>query len=441
MRKMKHTGIVTVGAFSLLLMSGCDVTNPGPVQDEFLAVPASQAGLVNGSFRRLAETLSYGNYTMALLSREIFPGGQIGAFGHDVIVQGGHVQPGDDIGRWNDTQQARFIAETAIKRFTEVGAPDNMMYLAHLYAGFAYRTLGEWWCDAVIGSTDPDDVTPGSFEAGTDTYFTRAIDNFTLALSYASTDAQRNAAYGGRASARLWLGQYQNAHDDAAMVPDSYEFNIQFDGQEQVYYNGIYWSNARQPYLSWSMENTWHKEYYDATGDPRTEWFADPAFPFAVGSLSGFGQVPWKNQTKYDAQGDDQRMVSGWEMRLIQAEAILQGAGTGNFSDALALINQVRTRNISDLDSNPLPAYTAANATEAWRWLKQERGIELWLEGRRLGDERRWMDVGAPGALYQPSVAWETLTPLFTLNPRSYCLDIPDSERDSNPNVPPKATP
>ena len=97
--KMKNTGIVVAGAMSLMLMSGCDVVNPGPVQDEFLAVPASQAGLANGAFRRLAETLSYGNYTMAILSREIFPGGQIGAFGHDVAVQGGHVMPGDDVGR------------------------------------------------------------------------------------------------------------------------------------------------------------------------------------------------------------------------------------------------------------------------------------------------------------------------------------------------------
>jgi hypothetical protein len=416
-------------------MSGCDVTNPGPVQDEFLADEAAQPGLVNGSFRRLAETLSYGNYTMAILSREIFPGGQIGAFGHDVVVQGGHVMPGDDVGRWNDTQQARFIAETAIKRFTEAEAADDMMYLAHLYAGFSYRVLGEWWCDAVIGSTDPDDTEPGDFVPGTDAYFDRAVANFTAALGYAGSDEERYAALGGRASAYLWLEQYGNAAADAAMVPDDFEFNVQFDGQEQVYYNGIYWSNARQPYLSWSMEFTWHKENFDLTGDPRTEWFEDPEFPYAVGSLSGFGQVPWKNQTRYSEQGDDQRMVSGWEMRLVEAEAIL--AQSGSVSDAMDLINAVRTRNGAGIGGVVLDEYTAGSAEEAWQWLKQERGIELWLEGRRLGDERRWEENGTPGDLYEPSVAWETLTDLFTLNPRSYCLDIPNSERDANPNVPP----
>jgi hypothetical protein len=426
---------VAVATFSI---SGCDVVNPGPVQDEFLAEDASQPGLVNGAWRRLAETLSYGNYTMAVLSREVFPGGQIGAFGHDVDVQGGHVRPGDDVGRWNDTQQARFIAETAIKRFTAVDADDDMMYLAHLYAGFAYRTLGEWWCDAVLDSQDPADAAPGVYVQGTDSMFTRAVWNFTQALSYASSADEQAAARGGRASAYLWLKKYAEAAGDAATVPDDFEFNIKFDGLEQAYYNGIYWSNARKPYLSWSLNHTWHKEEYDRSGDPRLEWFTDPAFPFAVGSLSGYGQVPWSNQKKYSDQGDDQRIVSGWEMRLVQAEAIL--AQNGNHLTALELINKVRRRNISTSTSAALPDYTSASATETWKWLKQERGIELWLEGRRLGDERRWAKLATPGALYQPSVAWETLTPLFTANPRSYCLDIPDSERDSNPNVPASGT-
>lgn len=426
---------VAMATFSI---SGCDVTNPGPVQDEFLAEDASQPGLVNGAWRRLAETLSYGNYTMAILSREIFPGGQIGAFGHDVDVQGGHVRPGDDVGRWNDTQQARFIAETAIKRFKQVDADDDMMYLAHLYAGFAYRTLGEWWCDAVLDSQDPADAEPGVYVQGTDSMFTRAVWNFTEALSYASSEAEQNAARGARASAYLWLKQYALAAGDAATVPDDFVFNIQFDALEQAYYNGIYWSNAQKPYLSWSLENTWQKEEYDRSGDPRLEWFEDPAFPYAVGSLSGYGQVPWSNQKKYADQGDDQRLVSGWEMRLVEAEAIL--AQSGSHLNALELINRVRRRNVSNTTSAALPDYTSASATETWRWLKQERGIELWLEGRRLGDERRWAALSTPGALYQPSVAWETLTPLFTANPRSYCLDIPDSERDSNPNVPASGT-
>ena len=100
--KTMTTRHLIVGALGLALLGGCEVTNPGPVQDEFLAEPASQQGLVNGSARRIAELLSNGGYTQALLAREIFPGGQTGASGHDPIVQGGAVLPGSFGGYFND---------------------------------------------------------------------------------------------------------------------------------------------------------------------------------------------------------------------------------------------------------------------------------------------------------------------------------------------------
>ena len=170
--------LVTLGC---TFAAACDVTNPGPVQDEFLAVPASQQGLVNGSVRRLAEAISWEAYTTALAAREIFPGGQTGAHGHDVLSQAGYIRRSDSYGGYfNDAQQARFIAEQAITRFTEVGAPANMMYQAHLWAAFAYRTLGENYCEAVI---DGGPIQPGRV------YFEKAVDNFTKALSFAATDS------------------------------------------------------------------------------------------------------------------------------------------------------------------------------------------------------------------------------------------------------------
>ena len=39
----------------------------------------------------------------------------------------------------------------------------------------------------------------------------------------------------------------------------------------------------------------------------------------------------------------------------------------------------------------------ASGQTEPWRWMKRERGIELWLEARRLGDRRRWIEEDIPG--------------------------------------------
>lgn len=429
MRFNKFKTSVVVGALCATTITGCEVSNPGPIQDQFLAEPASQQGLVNGAIRRMNE-LMYGTYTVAVLSREVFPGGQIGAYGHAVIVQGGELIPGSFGGYFNDAVQARFIAETAIKRFNEVDAPASMLYQAHLWAGWSYRYFGDWWCDAVVGSTDPDDETPGSFEAGTDTYYERAVDNFTTALGLATTPAQGFAARAGRAQAYVGLGQWGNAATEAAAITDpEWVFAMNFDGNEQATFNPLYWANADEPYRSISMHNTFFFDHFDATGDPRAEYFTDPTIPFAVGSLSGVGQVPWSNFTKYESVNDDINMASYWEMRLIMAEAILQQT-PANFADAIALINEVRTR--PEVDQ---PALTPTNADDAWTALKRERYLELFLEGRRATDELRWQTDGSGGDIDTPD--WSPLSPIFVpVAQRSLCFDIPTSERESNPNVP-----
>ena len=127
----------------------------------------------------------------------------------------------------------------------------------------------------------------------------------------------------------------------------------------------------------------------------------------------------------------DIRLASGWEMRLVEAEALLN---QGQWQQAMDRINQMRTSLVSDVSGAPLEPWTATSLDEAWQMLKRERFIELWLEGRRLGDLRRWEEQSAPGAVDWPD--WESLSPLFRDNPRSRCLSIPNVERNANPNVP-----
>jgi hypothetical protein len=433
-RIIKSSIPIALVAAATLAVSGCDVVNPGPVQDEFLAQPASQQGLVNGSIRSLAELVGNGAYTMGILAREIFPGGQTGFRGHPVIVQGGHILPGSFGGYFNDAVQARFIAETAIQRFAEAEAPESLMYQAHLWAGYSYRILGEWWCDAVIGSTDPLDSTPGEFEAGTQTYFERAVDNFTAAISFAASDSERYGAYAGRAAAYVWLDDWAAAAADAAMVPDDFVLYQVMDDTDEVYYNHMY-EAVSGTIRSYTVQFTYFEDYYTTTGDPRTPWVIDPDNDVATASLQGFagGAVPYKPQAKYTSRTADVRLSSGAEMRLIEAEAALEMSGDWNA--AMALINGVRTSNISVNDGvTPLDPWVANNITEAWSFLKRERYIEFWLEGRRAPDERRWAEDGTPGDLDTPD--FESLSTLFSQNERSYCFDIPDAERERNPNVP-----
>jgi starch-binding outer membrane protein, SusD/RagB family len=437
MRNRTRLGGFLGGALAIFFLagtSGCEVTNPGPVQDEFLADQASHAPLVNGSARRLAQSIKNLAYDGALISREIFPSGQIGAHGHNVVTQGGFVEDDSNEfnGRWNFTQQARFIAEDALRRFIDDGVlpasehnSSPLIARANVLAGYASRVLGEHWCHAVL---DGGPVEPGS------AFFERAEARFTTGMEVAQNAGNNNlrlAAVAGRAQVRMWLGNWSGAASDAAQIPNDFVFVAEMDGDPAGARNRIWFATADLPYRTFSLYRTWHREYYLETGDPRVPSTVDPTKEFSTGSLSGFGQVPFVIQQKYPAGDTDIRLASGWEMRLVEAEALLN---QGQWQQAMDLINEVRTRNVSDSSGEALQPWTAGSLEEAWRYLKRERRIELWMEGRSWGDMRRWEDTGTPGAIDWPD--YESVSPLFSSNPRSRCLSIPTAERNSNPNVP-----
>lgn len=440
----RASGAVLLG--TTVLLAGCDVTNPGPVSDEFLAVKASHAGLVNGAGRRLAEAVNGVSYTGALISREIFPGGQTGSLGHPVLVQGGWIEPGSYGGHFNDAVQSRFIAESAIKILTESEeAPDpNTLAQAYLWAGYAYRVIAENWCETVIPAADG---SPGSLVSST-APLAAAEQHFSNAISTATDNKWKLAGYAGRAQINLWMGDWSGASGDASQITDdSWSFDLNMSNLDNATRNQLWFANDNSPYRAFSMIYTYYGGnqglspnppafvgYTEATGDPRTP-VATTSETWANAALEGFGQVPFLNSLHYTSGDDDIRLASGNEMRLIEAEAMLN---TGQWSEAMTLINQVRANaGMNDLFTdyaNGLPA--ASDVATAMSYLMRERGIELWGEARRWGDQRRWETGGLGGD--QQLADFETTTVLFTttIPERSRCLDVPDAERESNPNVP-----
>ena len=402
-------------------LAACDlsVTNPDRVQDPLLNDPGAHAAVVAGASLALSQAINWVAFFGGDASKEFRQGGRI----HPVklpLNPGQLTVDGIPDNAWNSAQLARWVAEDAVRRLRGVmGAQFNSYDLgakALLYAGYANRLLGENMCEAVVD---------GGAAADYKDYFRRADSALTeaIAVAAAANDAPvATAATAARASVRLMLGNDAGAAADAALVPTNFVFQAVYSIENENYYNFLYWVNANQPYREISVSGTVNEPYYPSTGDPRVRWRTNPAIPTAE-----FQYVPWLFPTKYTARQSPLNLSTGREMRLVEAEIALRA---GDWPTAMSKIDSVRTAVISDSTAtdtthHPLAPWPATNITEAWTALKRERGIELWLEARRLGDERRWVESNTPGDM-------EDMSDRVRL-----CFPIGLGERRANANVGP----
>ena len=447
-RRHSMRDAIRTSVFATLILAACDtnVTNPGPVNDEFLFDRNAASAMVSGAGRALSSGINWISYTSASITREIHPAGSTGSFGITTLWQNGTLSQddGDLDTHWEQAQRARWVAEEALRRLEKAGPPlpgqlqtvvayNNVLQLAYLYAGYANRLLGENMCEAVI---DRSAAQPNSV------YFTRADSLFTKAIAVtggtpATILAQATAAYAGRAAVRVYLGNWAGAITDANQVAIGFVYNMPyFNIGDDAQRNRIFYSsgNTRESgsaYRAHTQWNTWYLQYkygsattFSSTtpavmNDPRilvvtsTQAFGDAA-------IDCCGKVPFYPEAKYTSSASSIRLSSGREMVLIKAEDQLIA---GNMAGAMTFINQART-------NAGAPTITAVDITDAWRLLKRERGIELWLEARRMGDLRRWKAAGAaaPGAL-DPL---EVVGAASHLTSQDLCFPISRSERQTN---------
>lgn len=405
----------------VLALAACDfdVSNPGPVEDRILNDPTSHAAVVNGIARAVSDAVNNHSLQTAAATREVHASGNTGTI--SVQIGQGLFLP-EQGGLWSSAQRARWIGDDAVRRLTEVGASDATLAQAHLWAGFATRIAGGNLCQAVIDGGPAEQYT---------VFLQRAVEHFTKAIGFAgSNTAVRNAALAGRASVYVMLNNWPAAVADARDIPDAFVFQARFSAEESSQRNEQYFYVANAPYRATSVWGTQYEQYFLDTGDPRTPWSEDSRFPVGEVQRPGIGNVPWKYQLKYKTYNDGINLVSGREMRLIEAEALLV---SGNVQGAMDIINRLRAAKISTKTGQPLTALTAANAAGGWTHLRRERGIELWLEGRRLNDLRRWKANNTPGSLHPLE---DPSNPLTYLSPnQTLCIPISDAEMETNRNL------
>lgn len=392
----------SVIAAAAILCAACDlsVTNPGPLQDDQLDAPSAVPALVNGMSGDLSFAL--GNYINrgALASAELAESGNFAAEQQYYI---GVIRPEDVNPDWSNMQQARWSAENGLQRMQRVlGASFETNAdtpRAYLYAGFANRLLGENVCTGIIdgGAPQSDSV----YFQRADSLFTRA---YTIATALKNT-AVANAALGGRASIRAWLGNWSGAVADAQQVPTSFVYNAIFGTGTTRENNDL----ANQT-ITRRETTVFGTVYATVFKDPRTPWDTVKTTSGAV-QTGQDGRTKFFRQTKYTSLGSSVPLVKGTEMLLLRAEAALRN---NDIVGMTTLINLERAA-YPGLAPIAQPATTAA----AWTLLQAERGSVTWLEGRRLWDLRRWFAEG---------------TNTYLAN-RSKCIPVSVNEMAANPNL------
>ena len=385
-----------------------DIEAPGRIADEDLNNRSAVQGIVAGMSYDISQGLD------AALAEAVMAGGELwhgGSYNHGAIPRGMLL---DEAGLWDgpfgSMQQGRWVAEQGLKRILEVLGPTDYetspnVARAYLLAGFANRLLGELQCVSTIDG-GPEVPNTEHFERA-DSLFTRAIE---VAMA-ANQSSIIDAAHGGRASVRAWLGDWTGAVADASVVPAAFEYHAVFSttpgGIENDLAGETNATNGRREYTVFSTV------WVDVPDDPRVPWH--PVLN-AAGQVvpSQDGETPFYEQDKFEDSDADIRFTHGSEMLVLRAEARLRNNDIPGMVD---LLDQARA--VYDMD--PITA-VPGNMAEAWSLLRVERAATLWLEGRRLFDLRRWQEQGGDAA--DPFAAG-----------RDLCFPISLEERRVNPNL------
>jgi hypothetical protein len=388
----------------VLAAAACDlsVTNPGPLPDADLNTPDAMPGLVVGMSADLSLAVGDQSYFSGLLADEL---AHFSNYNNERRFFLGEVQPENANTVWANMQRARWVAEHGIERMKTVPGFDfansPLVARAYVLAGFANRLAGENVCSAVIDGGKAEDFT---------VHFKRAEGQFTESLKRAQALKDKNleqAALAGRASIRAWLGDWDAAAADAALVTASFRYDAPFSANTSRENNKIFYESTTRTEVT--VGGT---PWGSVVGDPRVPWDTIKTKAGAV-QLGGVdGKTPLYRQKKYASLSSNIALAKGTEMLLLRAEAALRKK---DVTGAMALINQERA-------TYSLPALNAADEGAAWTILRQERAAVLWLEARRIWDLRRWNAEGRIGE-------WKAT------KGHSKCVPISLNEQLSNRNL------
>lgn len=312
---------------------------------------------------------------------------------------------------WTPLSQAAASAYLVLK--LDLPNPDgNIAYVRANHAlAWSYLLMAEQFCTGVVLSGT--ELTTAQMLDSAIARFTDVVDQGT-AVNTTESKALANAALVGRARAKLQAGQKAAAAADAALVPAGFTYNVNYfdDLSNRTRVSNRLWqftadrgSNAVAPAFR--------------VDDPRLKWRVAPSNLLPQDANYNVDRgVPYAIQDKYPGYASAIRLASKLEADYIAAEANGPAA-------QLALIQAQRAA------ANQPPYDGPTDDAAVLAEFETQRGIEFYLEGKRMGDLRRNGDavkfVPVPGSTY-----WK---PGFAPVGNQVCYPLPQTERDNNPNL------
>lgn len=293
------------------------------------------------------------------------------------------------------------------------GKSDANVARAALTAGYSALLMAEAFCE---GAIRVDRSAEYAQPQSKDQMLDHAINRFELAISAgdaaggAEGTSLANAARVGLARAYLFKGDEANAVSAAKQVPDDFNFNLNYvddaSARGRLSNNVHIFSNARESLV---VGPEWRQIADD--GDERIKYIDGER-------MAQDGVHNFYIQQKYPNYAAPIRLASGLEARYIAAEA------SGDVTEQLALINERR----AEFGQAPYAGPNDANSvlTE----LLFQKGLDFWLEAKRMGDWRRNPDnvkfiIKPSDEYYKPDVG-----PMGS----DTCFPLPAAETDHNPN-------
>lgn len=397
-------------------LAACDVEGllevdaPGQIPAERLEDPQYASLLVNGAVADFECALGAFILVGGIMGDELADA-QLGSAGwwldrRDAAINtgGAYGTNGCDAnqtpGVYRPVSTARWSADNALRNlqgWTDAQVPNRatLIATAATYAGFSYAMLGMAMCSAAV------DAGP---ELTSQQLFALAEERFTTAIEAGGSDpATVLAARVGRARVRLYQGNRAGAAADARLVPANFVFNATASQDNNRRYNRLFAANTLFGFYTVEPQSRGLRT--GGVVDPRTA-------SRDAGRLASDGTQLWAQQ-KYTNYGSPMPIATGREARLIVAEA--EGGQA-----AVDIINALR-------DAAGLPRFEGGDAAAVTRELIEERRRELWLEGQRMYDIRRFSlpQLPAAGTPFVRGGTYGTTT----------CLPLPDVERFNNPNI------